>query len=60
MVIVKRKMPGFQLALNGLIIALLITLYFGEHLYVYRPLFGILGLFMAITVLLTIPLRKST
>ncbi len=60
MVIIKQKMPGLQLALNGLIIALLVTLYFGEHLYVYRPLFGILGFFMMICVLLTAPLRKST
>jgi O-antigen ligase len=60
MVIIKRKMPGLQLALNGLIIAMMVTLYFGEHLYVYRPLFGILGFFMMICVMLTVPLRKTT
>ncbi len=59
MVIVKRKMPGLRLALNGMIVAILVTLYFGEHLYVYRPLFGILGFFMMICVMLTVPLRKS-
>lgn len=58
LVLVKRRMPGLQLALNGLIISMLVTLYFGEHLYVYRPLFGILGFFMMICVMLTIPLRK--
>ncbi|MBB6680304.1 O-antigen ligase family protein [Aequorivita sp. 609] len=60
LVLVKRRMPGLQLALNGLIISMLVTLYFGEHLYVYRPLFGILGFFMMICVMLTVPLRKRT
>lgn len=58
MVIMKRKMPGLQLALNGLIISMMVTLYFGEHLYVYRPLFAILGYFMMICVMLTVPLKN--
>ena len=59
MIIMKRKMPGLQLALNGLIISMMVTLYFGEHLYVYRPLFAILGYFMMICVMLTVPLKNK-
>ena len=59
LIIKKRKLPYLQLALNGLVLSMLVTLYFGEHLYVYRPLFGILGYFMIICVLLLVPLRKS-
>ena len=59
MIIMKRKMPGLQLALNGLIISMMVTLYFGEHLYVYRPLFAILGYFMMICVMLTVPLKNT-
>lgn len=59
MLISKKKMPGLQLALNGLIIAMLVTLYFGEHLYVYRPLFALLGYFMIICIMLAVPLRNS-
>ncbi|QAA81362.1 O-antigen ligase domain-containing protein [Aequorivita sp. H23M31] len=59
MLISKGKMPGLQLALNGLIIAMMVTLYFGEHLYVYRPLFALLGYFILICIMLTIPLRNT-
>lgn len=55
LMIVKRKLPSFQLALNGLVLGMLVTLYFGEHLYIYRPLFGILGFFLMVCVLLLIP-----
>jgi hypothetical protein len=55
----KNRQPGLQLAVNGLVIAMIVTLYFGEHLYVYRPLFGLLGLFMATFVVLLYPLRKN-
>lgn len=55
----KKKQPGIQLAVNGLVLAMLVTLYFGEHLYVYRPLFGLLGLFMITFVVLLYPLRKN-
>lgn len=44
-----------KMALHGLVLAMLVTLYFGEHLYVYRPLFGLLGFFLLATVLLTAP-----
>ena len=43
------------LALKGLIISMLVTLFFGEHLYVYRPLFGLVGFFLIATVILTTP-----
>lgn len=59
-IIVKKKLPGIQLALNGLVIGMLVTLYFGEHLYIYRPLFAILGFFLIITVLFLIPFKKQT
>jgi len=49
------KADFLKLALNGLIIAMLVTLFFGEHLYIYRPLFGILGYFLLITILLIAP-----
>lgn len=53
------KMPHFpqmRMALKGLVLSMLITLFFGEHLYVYRPLFGLLGLFLFITTLLSSPI----
>lgn len=57
--IVKRKLPSFQLALNGLVLGMLVTLYFGEHLYIYRPLFAILGFFLMVCVLLLVPYKYS-
>lgn len=57
-IIKKNKFSFLQLALNGLVLSMLVTLFFGEHLYVYRPLFGILGYFMLICVLLLVPQRK--
>jgi O-antigen ligase len=39
---------GYALALKGLIISMLVALFFGEHLYIYRPLFAILGLFLIV------------
>lgn len=52
------KFRGFSLALNGLILAMLVTLFFGEHLYIYRPLFGVLGLFLMITSIFVASLHK--
>lgn len=52
------KYRGFSLALNGLVLAMLATLFFGEHLYIYRPLFGLLGLFLIITVIFVSALHK--
>ena len=49
------KTKYLKMALNGLVLAMLVSLYFGEHLYVYRPLFGLLGFFLLATVLLTTP-----
>lgn len=43
-----RNHKGYALALKGLVIAMLVTLFFGEHLYIYRPLFAILGLFLIV------------
>ncbi|RAJ17003.1 O-antigen ligase family protein [Olleya aquimaris] len=42
-------------ALSGLVIAMLVTLFFGEHLYIYRSLFTILGYFLLIVVMLIAP-----
>ncbi|HBK83743.1 MAG TPA: hypothetical protein DDZ41_09135 [Flavobacterium sp.] len=52
------EFKGFSLALQGLIIAMMITLFFGEHLYIYRPLFGLLGLFLVITTIFVSSLHK--
>lgn len=52
------KFNGFSIALQGLIYAMLITLFFGEHLYIYRPLFGLLGLFLIITSIFVSSLHK--
>ncbi len=49
------KVSSLKLALSGLIIAMLVTLFFGEHLYIYRSLFSILGYFLLIVVLLIAP-----
>lgn len=54
-----KKNKGFSLALKGLVLAFLITAFFGEQLYIYRPLFGILGLFLAITSLFMSILHTS-
>ena len=55
----KKKQPGVQIAANGLVFAMLISLYFGEHLYIYRPLFGLLGFYMITFVVLLYPLRNN-
>ena len=60
LVIVKRKLPNLQMAVNGIVLAMMVTLYFGEHLYIFRPLFGILGFFMIACVLLLAPLRNTS
>ena len=52
------KMPRFpqmRMALKGIVLSMLVTLAFGEQLYVYRPLFGLVGLFLMITTLLLSP-----
>ena len=56
----KRKLPNLQMAVNGIVFAMMVTLLFGEHLYIYRPLFGILGFFMIACVLLLAPLRNTS
>ena len=43
-----RKYGGNELALKGLALSMLVTLYFGEHLYIYRPLFATLGMFLLV------------
>lgn len=48
--------PNMRMALKGLVISMLVTLFFGEHLYIYRVLFGLLGLFMFVTILLMSPI----
>lgn len=56
----KIKLHGFkqlQVALQGLVFSMLITLLFGEHIYVYRTSFGLTGLFLFITVIFLSPLH---
>jgi hypothetical protein len=54
-----KQFKGFSLALKGLIFSMLVTLFFGEHLYIYRPLFGFLGLFLVITSIFVSILHKN-
>jgi hypothetical protein len=54
-----RQFKGFSLALKGLIFSMLVTLFFGEHLYIYRPLFGFLGLFLVITCVFVSILHRN-
>ncbi|MFS4483065.1 O-antigen ligase family protein [Hyunsoonleella sp. 2307UL5-6] len=49
------KLVSLKSALNGLILAMLVTLFFGEHLYIYRSLFTILGYFLLIVIMLIAP-----
>ncbi|POR20928.1 hypothetical protein BWK58_13260, partial [Flavobacterium columnare] len=56
-ILLLRLKPFTQLeyALKGMVLAMIVTLFFGEHLYVYRPIFGLFGLFFSIVVLLSSP-----
>lgn len=51
-----KKFKNMEVALHGLIISMLVTLFFGEHLYIYRPLFALLGLFLFVVTILTSPM----
>ena len=51
-----RPFQNMETALHGLILSMLVTLFFGEHLYVYRALFGLVGLFLFVVTVLTAPL----
>lgn len=53
-----KKNKGFSIATYGLVFSMLVTLFFGEHLYIYRPLFGILGLFLLVMNLMLSELHK--
>ena len=52
------QFKGFSVALQGLVYAMLVTLFFGEHLYIFRPLFGLLGLFLIVTTIFVSTLHK--
>ncbi len=54
-----KKNKGEALALKGLVFSMLITLFFGEHLYIYRPLFGILGMFLVVVNILISSLHEN-
>ena len=47
-----RPKDNFKIANNALIFSMIITLFGGDHLYIYRPLFAILGQFLLIISLL--------
>ena len=56
----KTRLPNFtqlEVAFHGLILAMLVTLLFGEHIYVYRTSFGLTGLFLFVTVIFASPLH---
>lgn len=44
-----KSYEGNGLAIKGLTLSMMVTLFFGEHLYIYRPLFSVLGLFLLVT-----------
>ena len=46
-----------EVAFHGLILAMLVTLLFGEHIYVYRTSFGLTGLFLFVTIIFVSPLH---
>ena len=48
----------FSWVLKGLVWSMLVTLFFGEHLYIYRPLFGLLGFFLLVCSILMSSLHK--
>lgn len=49
-----KKYNGNEMAIKGLALSMLVTVFFGEHLYIYRPLFATLGMFLLVmTVLLS-------
>jgi O-Antigen ligase len=54
-----REFKGFSIVIKGFIFSMLVALFFGEHLYIYRPLFGVLGLFLAVTSILVSILHKN-
>lgn len=54
----RMKLPrhaSLSLSLKGMVLAMMVTLLFGEHLYVYRPIFAILGLFLFATAIFISP-----
>ena len=50
-----RRFHYLGITLKGLVLAMMVTLLFGEHLYIYRPIFAILGLFLFATAVLLTP-----
>ncbi|MCH2195581.1 hypothetical protein [Kordia sp.] len=49
------KFKQLGIVLKGLVLATMVTLLFGEQLYVYRPVFAILGIFLFATAVLLSP-----
>lgn len=50
-----KRFKNLGIVMKGLVFAMMVTLLFGEHLYVYRPVFAILGLFLFATAVLITP-----
>ncbi|WP_420573579.1 hypothetical protein [Kordia sp.] len=50
-----KRFVQLGIVLKGLVLATMVTLLFGEQLYVYRPVFAILGLFLFATAVLLSP-----
>jgi len=44
------------IGVKAIALAMIVTLFFGEHLYIFRPLYGLLGLFFIITSLIIAPI----
>ncbi len=56
MLVKMHNFPQLRMSLKGLALAMIVTLFFGEHLYVYRALFGLVGLFLFVTTILCSPI----
>jgi hypothetical protein len=54
-----KKYGGNELALKGLALSMLVTLFFGEHLYIYRPIFAVLGMFLIVMTALLSYLHEN-
>ena len=54
-----KEFESFSIVIKGFVLSMLVALFFGEHLYIYRPLFGVLGLFLTVTSILVSILHKN-
>jgi len=53
----RKELNIYKTSLHGLTLAMAVTLFFGEHLYIFRPLYALWGLFLFVTAVLLVPLH---